>query len=97
MDKATNWVRQQPLVGGCRATFYTNNEAETIIHGTERQVYMTALIWVKQTSRMRPPNARDMLVANYLTNMFTISLYMYRHYGADSYACLNYTSLFHDQ
>ena len=98
MDKATNWHRQQPLEqnGHCIATWYTNEYAQSIIHGSEQQVYMTALIWLKETARLRPPTPKDMLVSVYLYNMFKLSLYMYRQYGWDSYISLNYTNLFHD-
>ena len=95
MDKQTNRERQIPLelIGVCKATWYTSEYAESIIHGTEQQVYLTALMWIRQTMRLRQPTQCDMIVATYLYNMFKLSLYMYILYGWDSYISLNYTRL----
>ena len=92
--KLENWDRELPVYGPT-ASFYTNDYAETIIHGFEMSVYALALQLLRKSLNWPHRDyLQDRKVILCLAQRYALSRQTWSTFHSLPYCCLNYTALF---
>ena len=93
----TNRVRQD-YVEGLNATYFTNSDGDTIIHGHIMMVYWTAFELMKKRMLDFPTEMelKDLHLYHYMYSLYCVHQHYYIKYRLGRYMYLNYTELFYD-